>query len=153
MSGPGGLRIRPAEPRDLGALVRLEEAVFPTDRLTRRDFRHALRSATIDMLVAESGDAVAGYVQIHRRRGATLAHLATIAVEPDQHGGGVGRALADAAETVARAAGCDRLRLEVRADNARAIRLYEAAGYAGIGRVDDYYEDGSAARRFEKALG
>ena len=45
------------------------------------------------------------------------------------------------------------LRLEVRDDNARAIALYEKNAYRCIGRVDGYYEDGMAARRYEKPLG
>ena len=50
------------------------------------------------------------------------------------------------------AAGCDRLRLEVRADNEAAIGLYERRGYARFAETPDYYEDGEAAFRFEKAL-
>ena len=42
--------------------------------------------------------------------------------------------------------------LEVRADNPRAIALYEKNGYAMIGREEDWYEDGGDALRFEKKL-
>ena len=44
------------------------------------------------------------------------------------------------------------LRLEVREDNARAIRIYEQNGYRRIGREPDYYEDGATALRYEKTL-
>jgi ribosomal protein S18 acetylase RimI-like enzyme len=43
---------------------------------------------------------------------------------------GLGRALLDALESWARAAGVRRLELTVRVDNDRARRLYERAGYA-----------------------
>ena len=44
------------------------------------------------------------------------------------------------------------LRLEVREDNLRAIRIYEQGGYRKIGREPGYYEDGATALRYEKTL-
>ncbi len=41
---------------------------------------------------------------------------------------------------------CAWLRLEVRADNSAAIRLYEANGYQRFASVEDYYEDHAARR-------
>ena len=38
----------------------------------------------------------------------------------------------------------------MRADNARAIALYERSGYRLFGQVPGYYEDGAMALRFEK---
>ena len=66
---------------------------------------------------------------------------------------GCGRALLNAIEEEAMRRGCEALRLEVRDGNARAINLYERAGFRRIGRCDRYYEDGAAALRFEKTLG
>jgi ribosomal-protein-alanine acetyltransferase len=146
-----GGAIRPAEPADIGALLAIE-AVFPTDRLERRGFRHAIRSPSIDLLVADRDGAALGYAAVHRRAGSTLAHLASIAVRPDVSGQGLGRRLLEGAEAATLAQGCTRLRLEVRADNAAAQRLYERAGFRRVETVDDYYEDGAAAWRYEKAL-
>lgn len=143
--------IRPAEARDLDELVRVENAVFPGDRLDRRAFRHALTSATIEMLVADDG-AFLGYVQVQRRTGSPLARLTSVAVAPEAAGRGIGRRLVEAAERTAHDKGCDRMRLEVRADNERARSLYEQTGYRLFARVEDYYEDGEAALRFEKVL-
>ncbi len=44
------------------------------------------------------------------------------------------------------------MRLEVRIDNAPAIALYEKSGYRSFGAVEDYYQDGAAALRFEKTF-
>jgi hypothetical protein len=44
------------------------------------------------------------------------------------------------------------LRLEVREDNVRAIRLYEQNGYRRIGCEPDYYEDGMTALALRKDL-
>ena len=143
--------IRPARLNDLDGLLALEE-VFPTDRLERRSFRHAVKSPTTDLLVAEGDQGLAGYVLVQRRRNAPMAHLNSIAVRPGAAGKGLGRQLLEAAEAQAVANGCKRLRLEVRPDNAAAQRLYEGHGYRRFETVDDYYEDGEAAWRYEKDL-
>ena len=53
----------------------------------------------------------------------------------------------DFAERWARRTGFSAFRLEVRDDNAGAIRFYEKRGYRQYGRLDSYYEDGHPARR------
>ena len=67
-------------------------------------------------------------------------------------GRGTGRRLVAAAEAAALAAGARTLRLEVRADNQRAIALYRSTGYGAIGERPDYYADGMTALRYEKSL-
>lgn len=146
------MTIRPAVAADIDGLLRLEEAAFASDRLDRRAFRHAVASPTILALAAPGPDGLAGYVLMQVRRGSRLARLTSVAVAPDRAGQGLGRALLRAAETAAREAGCDRLRLEVRADNEAARRLYERAGYTRFAVVAGYYEDGEAAWRYERRL-
>lgn len=143
--------IRAAEPDDVDALLRIETAAFPGDHLTRRNFRHAVASPSIVALVA--GEPVRGYALAETRRNARVARLSSIAVGPGAEGAGIGCRLAGAIEQAVRLRGCDRLRLEVRADNARAIALYERRGYRRIGRIRRYYDDGTAALKLEKALG
>ncbi len=149
--GPG-LRIRPAAEADLDALEAIESEAFASDRASRRQLLHAVRSETMLCLVAERDGRAAGYATVEFRRGSRVAHLASIAVSPAMAGRGLGRELLTAAEGGARARSCDRLRLEVRADNAAAQHLYDRAGYARIGEEDDYYEDGSGAWRYQKRL-
>jgi len=152
-------RVRTATPADLDQLVALENAVFTSDRISRRSFRNLIGASSALILVVEdpacvSKDAteVLGYAALLFRRGTGLARLYSLAVSPRAAGRGIGRSLLDAAE----AAAFDRdrilLRLEVREDNARAIGLYRAAGYRPIGRYLDYYADHMPALRFEKTL-
>jgi [ribosomal protein S18]-alanine N-acetyltransferase len=150
---PARFVIRHADLGDLDALHALEHAAFAGDRAERRAIRHAIRAPSISVLVAiGGGDALLGAATVERRRGARRARLTSIATAPGQGGSGLGRALLAAAEAEAVAHGADALRLEVRADNAAGIRLYERAGYQRFAVVADYYDDGMAAWRYERAL-
>jgi ribosomal protein S18 acetylase RimI-like enzyme len=67
-----------------------------------------------------------------------LLNIHDIAVEPKARGRGVGRALLEAVEQVARHRGCAKITLEVRADNANARHLYRDFGFDG-GQTDSAY--------------
>jgi len=151
--------IRAASLADLDALVALEHAAFATDRAERRAIRHAILSPSMDVLAAlipgPDGDqdpVLVGAAVLERRRGSRIARLASIAVAPNRGGLGLGGKLLDAAEAQARSHGCDRLRLEVRADNGAGIRLYERRGYSRFAVQPAYYEDGMEAWRYERGL-
>jgi ribosomal protein S18 acetylase RimI-like enzyme len=146
------MTIRKAEPGDLVALARLEESAFASDRLSRRSFLALSKSQTACLLVAREGEALAGYVLVLFRRGSHAARLYSLAVDSSKAGCGIGARLLAAAEAAAIDRGASALRLEVRADNPGAIRLYEGSGYRAIGTRASYYADGIAALRFERAL-
>jgi ribosomal protein S18 acetylase RimI-like enzyme len=147
-----GLKLRPASPDDIDALIEIENAVFTADRISRRSFRTLISRPTAATIVAEDDGRMLGYAMILFRKGTGLARLYSIAVAPGSVGRGIARALLARAEE--EALGHDRflLRLEVREDNRRAIDIYRKAGYRRIGRHPDYYADGMAALRFEKLL-
>ena len=146
------VQIRPAVATDITALLALETAAFPGDRLSRASFRRLVGSDTAALLVAEFDDALAGYALVLFREGSHVARLYSVAVATHARGRGLGDALLTAAERAAIARSRDRLRLEVRADNTPAIALYRKRGYAEIARVAAYYDDGTDAMRFERDL-
>ncbi len=139
-------------PRDLDALIRLEEVAFDGDRLTRRQMRYMLTKAHAEILVDEEEGALRGYVLLLFHTGTSLARLYSIAVDPAQRSRGVARALVAAAERAALEADCAYMRLEVRRDNAASIALFQGLGYRQFGTYEDYYEDHMQALRFEKLL-
>lgn len=149
---PPPVRIRPARPGDLPTLVAIE-ALFPSDRMPHRQFRHQLVRGKGRLRVASAGGRVLGYALTMFRAGTRVARLYSIAVHPDARGNGIGAALLDDAERGARRRGCTRMRLEVRVRNRAAIAMYEARGYVRFARRVDYYEDGTDAFRFQKLLG
>jgi len=146
------VEIRTARASDVDDLAAIEKAVFSSDRLSRRSFRQLIERETAKMLVAENEGRVAGYAVVLFRKGSGVARLYSIAVSPFFGRLGIGRQLLDAAEDAAFEHDRLLLRLEVREDNDRAIRIYEQAGYRKLGREPDYYEDGATALRYEKTL-
>ncbi len=84
------------------------------------------------------------------------AELLTIAVMPQHQGNGIGQALLLAFEQQAESREATDAFLEVAADNAPAISLYQRGGYCESGRRRGYYTamDGSKtdALLFSKAL-
>jgi ribosomal protein S18 acetylase RimI-like enzyme len=147
------MMVRPAAAADLAAIEAIETAVFDSDRLSRRSLRYFLAAESAMMLVLAFADRVAGYSVVALRKRSLRARLYSIALAPPEHGRGLGRFLLHASEQAAIAHGARFMRLEVRTDNDAAIALYEKNGYRAFESIEDYYDDGAAALRFEKALG
>jgi ribosomal protein S18 acetylase RimI-like enzyme len=143
------LQLRRALASDLDALERLETS-FEGDRISRASFRRFLRSPSVDLLVAEAAGVVVGDAVVVTRQGFRSARLYSLVVAPGWRGRGVASALLAEAERSARERGCITMRLEVRADNAAAVALYQRQGYDVVGRTAEYYEDGSDALRMRK---
>src|SRR5450432_3789101 len=144
--------IRRATLADLDALVALERRAFTTDHLSRRQYRRHLLSSTAVVLAAVDGSGLLGKAVIFFRAHGDIARLYSIAVCDEARGRGLGEAVLAAAEEIARDRRCSRMRLEVRQDNAGAIRLYERRGYQRFAARPRYYEDGADAWRYEKVL-
>ena len=145
-------RIRRATPTDLPALLALERSAFTTDHLSPRQYRQHLDSPTALVLAAVDATGLLGKAVVFFRRESDLARLYSIAVADGARGRGIGEALLTAIERAARRRGAARMRLEVRQDNAAAIRLYERRGYTRFTECPGYYEDGADAWRYQKVL-
>lgn len=144
--------IRHATIDDIDALVDLEKRSFFSDEISRRSFRYLLTKAHATTLADEKNGQIRGYVTVLFSNVSALARLYSIAVAPGSRGGGVGRALVDAAEREALDHDCVTLRLEVRDDNEASMGLFKSAGFKQFSTVADYYEDHTPALRFEKNL-
>jgi ribosomal-protein-alanine N-acetyltransferase len=149
------ITIRRGRLADLDRLVAIENAAFQGDRLSPRSLRAHLTKSTVSLLVAEAQVAgfphPVGYALIAFRKNSKKARLYSIASDP-QHRLGIGRIMLAACEAEALRRGAESLILEVRADNARAIALYDERGYIRFEAIPDYYEDGASALRYEKRL-
>jgi ribosomal-protein-alanine N-acetyltransferase len=143
-------KFRLARTADIGVLVDLENRSFSSDRLSRQALRRLIASPTAAVIMAVQGQALAGYAVVLFRAGTSVARLYSLAADPRFPG--TGHALLATCEREAGLRGCTRLRLEVRADNIRAINLYERMAYSRFGARPGYYADGETALRFEKSL-
>ncbi|MBV1702759.1 MAG: GNAT family N-acetyltransferase [Hyphomicrobiales bacterium] len=146
------MNIRHAEIDDLDALEHLENATFSYNRLSRRSLRYYVTGKTATVLVAMQGGKLVAYGLVSFRKNSPIARLYSLAVAHAASGLGLGRRLLAECEQTAIARGARAMQLEVREDNAAAIRLYQAMGYREYERVEEFYEDDSTAICFEKDL-
>jgi len=134
--------IRTATPRDLAAMMALEQACFSLDAQSRRSMRYLLGQAHGETRVVDdntSNGALSGYVMWLYKRGTRVARLYSIGVDPDARGRGLAaRLLADAVAR-AQAAGCRVMRAEARTSNVASRALFRAAGFVETGALPGYY--------------
>jgi ribosomal protein S18 acetylase RimI-like enzyme len=103
------------------------------------------------LVLARSGPDVLGigyWRRYERPTHRVNADLSKIAVDASKRGQGVGRALMTALIAAARAADIEVLTLDLRADNAPAIALYETLGFHQYGRIERFVAVGE--RRYDK---
>ncbi|MDT7546015.1 MAG: [ribosomal protein S18]-alanine N-acetyltransferase [Actinomycetota bacterium] len=117
----------------------LEQQLFTDDRWTPRTYWSELGQLdTRHYLVAVEDAAVVGYAGLCDYP--DEAFVQTLAVAGDVQGRGVGSALLTALLDEAGRRRQSRVSLEVRADNARAIGLYERFGFRRAGVRRRYYQ-------------
>lgn len=150
--GPGTTLYRKAELSDLDGLMRLEQACFATDRLSRRSFRHWLQAPHGILMVAERARDLLAYGLAWCHKGTRLARLYSLAVREDARGQGLAGAILGELEAGAAERGKLFMRLEVAVTNRAAIELYERAGYRVFGAYRHYYDDDGDALRMQKTI-
>jgi len=148
--------LRPARTADVARVAALEVDLFGADAWNEAQVVAELGAPGRAMLVA--GDVAAGerpQVVGYAVLGVAgdVADLLRIGVAPAARRTGVATALLDHLLTAARAAGAERMLLEVSAANAGAQGFYAAAGFVEIHRRPRYYRDGSAALVLARELG
>ena len=128
---------------DVPGVLALEPLLFPDDPWSEATLREELAQVpdTRWYLVAERDGVLVGYAGL--LVGPDDAEVLTVAVAAEHQDSGVGRALLDALVLEATGRRCAAVLLEVRADNAAALRLYEQAGFERIARRRGYYAAGS----------
>jgi RimJ/RimL family protein N-acetyltransferase len=99
------------------------------------------------MLQACVAREIVGLACVSRGSGSRVLHVAefSIGVLQSAWGRGLGRTLCDRSLLEARVLGITRLELRVRADNLRALRLYESVGFVVEGRLRDAFKIGGVA--------
>lgn len=141
--------IEPATWRDLNALRNLEKVCFPKDSWPLWDLIGVLTLPNVVRLKAVVDGGLVGFVAGDVRPSQKLAWVATIGVLPEHRGQGIATALLRECE---KRVGMPAMRLNVRASNQAAIRVYLNNGYQRAGLWEGYYQDGENAVIMEKML-
>ena len=127
--------LRPMRDGDLDEIMRIEVRAYPFP-WTRGIFRDCLH-AGYPMWLQERDGEIVGYGVLSI--GVEEAHVLNLCTAPGNEGQGLGRRMLQALLRVARGFGSQRVFLEVRPSNPRAIALYDASGFNEIGRRPRYY--------------
>jgi ribosomal-protein-alanine N-acetyltransferase len=147
----GPLAVEPMTIEDLPRVLAIERGAF-TSPWTEANFRHEIDDNPLawNLVVRADGRVLAfacAYVV------ADELMINDLAVEPSARRRGLGRALLKHLIDGGRVRGCHRATLEVRPSNAPARALYEAFGFALVGRRRGYYADtGEDALLLSRAL-
>ena len=141
--------VRPASSADLDAILAVEADCFESagERFNRRQVKTLLQNPRACVLVAELRGEIVGWAASLRRRHKAWhsGRVYTVGVRRTARGHGLGRLLTVALLDRFREAGISRAYLEVRADNATALKLYETLGFKPIRRLTAYYGPGADA--------
>ena len=119
---------------DLIANFRLEELGLAVDRAPiLSTVASAVSQPACGVFVAESGDAIVGFIVVHwvpfPMLAGTEAYISDLIVAAELRGGGIGRKLVDAVEEAARDRGCVRLML----NNRIAAKSFKRGFYPKLG--------------------
>jgi ribosomal-protein-alanine N-acetyltransferase len=128
-------RFEPLLADRLDEVLRVEQRAYALP-WSRANFIDALHSGYQAQVLMAEGKVLGYFVAM---KGVDEVHLLNITVAPEYQGQGWSRVLLDALAISARGQAAEWLWLEVRVDNLRALRVYEAHGYRRVGLRKDYY--------------
>lgn len=143
---PPGVTLRQLVPEDAEAIRAVDNRAFADDpgyvpgSLTafREEHLEAHDTALDLSLVACEEDRIVGFLVARRWVDESTGYVEILAVDPDRHGRGIGRALLLQAFTGFAAAGLSQAQLGVSSVNPAALHLYESAGMTPRFRQDIY---------------
>jgi ribosomal-protein-alanine N-acetyltransferase len=129
-------------PDDLDTVAHIEQTAYAKP-WSRSDFADVLQSGhQAQLLVAQS--TVLGYFVA--MRGVEETHLLNITVAPAFQGQGWAKIMLEALCLWSRSQAAQCIWLEVRAGNARALKVYTACGFVCVGMRKNYYPAANGSR-------
>lgn len=139
---PLEVRFEPLTLTDLDGVMRIERLSYGHP-WSRGVFEDSIASG-YQMQRLLAGNALLAYFVA--MLGVDEVHLLNMTVAPSYRNQGWARVMLEALSLWSRGQGAKSLLLEVRVSNSRAIGVYEASGFARIGRRKSYYASGRGQR-------
>lgn len=130
--------VRKMTEQDLDEVMRIEHEAFSLP-WSRDSYLGELKNSFADYLVCDFAGEIAGYAGIWVVF--EEAHITNVAVSKKYRSRGIGLALMQETEKIARAKQAIRILLEVRPSNQVAINMYESLDYFQTGIRKAYYTD------------
>jgi len=146
------IKYRKAKLADIDRLVQIENECFNYDQLDAKKFKYFIEKGHDDLVVQTVDDTISSYGLLLYRRGTSLSRLYSIAVSKSYRGKSLGEALLKSLETFSSDNDSSYIRLEVKASNKPAIKLYEKLGYNRFAIKHQYYDNDEDAICFEKKV-
>lgn len=135
---PEGIVVRPLRREDIEAVVAIETEAFSTP-WKPETFAGLVDREAVELIVMEdAAEEVIGYAVLWCIL--DQGELANLALATSRRGQGLGALLLRHVMRTAKDRGVERLFLEVRASNQRAIELYRGFGFTDVGLRRGYYE-------------
>ncbi len=133
--------IRPAKKSDLPAIVRMSNGVkeienYPDQKMKTDDFVHFIGGDGALMLVAVAKNKVIGYVTVYQSE--NYFYLPYAVTRKEWRGKGVGSALLEHIETLAKEAGVEYILMTVYVYNSSVHKFLKVRGYAASKKLVQY---------------
>lgn len=143
--------IRPARPQDCAAISEIEQISFvhAGERFGPRKVEQILRNPRYFSDVVEVEGKIAGWSVsfLWKRSRTPWGRIYGLAISPHFQGRKLGQMLLMHAIDRLREQGIETIVLEVRIDNAAAIKLYKKFGFAHFRNIENFYGAGVHASR------
>ena len=142
------LTFRAATLDDVAVLLRMESELFALP-YGQGDLEYFIQEKHANVVVLERDTEIIGFFIVLLLF--EEAQIAQLAVRSNYQNQGYGKMLLQEIIELAKNAGCEKLTLEVRVSNKKAIELYQKQGFGKLAFRKDYYqkpqEDGLVLRR------
>ena len=143
--------LRPYEPRDFGALYRLDQACFPAGiAYSKSTLRYFLQISGAECMVAEDAGKILGFILAEQND--ALAHIITLDVAESARRQGLGSALLRQIEADLALGGVRTILLETATNNDSAIAFWKKHGYRIEAVLKRYYPGKLDAYAMRKIL-
>jgi len=137
------IKIEDASIKLIDKLYEIEKHCFRQEAFTKKQLASLLADYNSIGLAARLDGEIVGFAlaRVDIGRIVSVGHILTIDVAPAHRQKGIGQKLLCEIENALSKKGIKECRLEVREDNAAALKLYKKLGYKKVGNLENYYSD------------